>query len=250
MSPHARGSLGGRRGIRAKRPDNAPTAGYSEMTRLARGRNRQHLYHDAERSRQHQRAQDMNPPESATPVNRPRETTPPSPAYGSAASADPLPVARAVSSALALAACGGSSKPRRTSNESRAAPAREVPRATRDPGFKAAACIRTHGVPDFPDPTFGAGGAQVNLSPARGRCGPHRRSRWPSTDCAKLRPGARRLCRATHEKPTAADHRADGRPLARCMRAHCRVPNFPDPTTTPPREPRPPTPLGTARHST
>jgi hypothetical protein len=31
-----------------------------------------------------------------------------------------------------------------------------------------AICIRSHGVLNFPDPTFGAGGAQVNLSTPAG----------------------------------------------------------------------------------
>jgi hypothetical protein len=30
--------------------------------------------------------------------------------------------------------------------------------------LKRATCIRSHGFPNCPDPTFGAGGAQVNLS--------------------------------------------------------------------------------------
>lgn len=65
----------------------------------------------------------------------------------------------AMSLALAIVACGSSSKSSGTNAASRAA---------QQPGMRAKAlCIREHGVPNLPDPTFAPGGEGVtaNLPP-------------------------------------------------------------------------------------
>jgi hypothetical protein len=72
-----------------------------------------------------------------------------------------LPVAvGVVSGVLVIAGCGGS-KPSSTGKRP------SSPSSYARSQIAAANCIRSHGVPNFPDPTFGAGGAQVNLSSPR-----------------------------------------------------------------------------------
>jgi hypothetical protein len=126
-----------------------------------------------------------------------------------------LPVALAVvSGALVLAACGSSGK-----SGSGSGP------ATASAGIKYADCMRTHGVPNFPDPSSADGGVQLSgsginsQSPAFGSA---------QSACQKLLPGglpARGGGSATRIK--------QGVKLAACMRAH-GLRTFPDPTTSPP----------------
>jgi hypothetical protein len=86
-------------------------------------------------------------------------------------------------------------------------------------------------VPDFPDPTFGAGGAQVNLSTPPGML-TSSAFEVAQKQCAKL--GLELAGSAAQSvKPTAGEM-AQWLGVARCMRAH-GVPNFPDPRTTMPR---------------
>ena len=55
--------------------------------------------------------------------------------------------------------------------------------------LKWAACIRSHGFPNLPDPTFSAGGAQVNLSTSINTTSPG--FMLAERECAKLGlPGA------------------------------------------------------------
>ncbi len=141
-----------------------------------------------------------------------------------------LMVLAACSSAVALAACGGSSKP---GNSNPSSSSSGAPSSFARSQLAAAKCIRSHGVPDLPDPTFGAGGAQVNLqmpadlgsSPAFLRA---------QKTCAKL--GLELAGNAASQvKPTAAEM-SQWLAIARCMRSH-GVPNFPDPAATMPPDP-------------
>ena len=119
-------------------------------------------------------------------------------------------LAAAVVIPLAIAACGGSS------------PAAGPPPR----GLVAYShCMRTHGVPDFPDPATGqgvpkdkvvalAGSPQFNIA---------------SSDCAGLMPST-----GLASPPTAGQIRArtaDALAFARCMRRR-GFPTFPDPTTS------------------
>jgi hypothetical protein len=143
-----------------------------------------------------------------------------------------LPIAvAAFSSALVLAACGGSSRPSTGTSPSSAS--KGSPSSYAKSELAAAACIRKHGVPDFPDPTFGAGGAQVNLDmPAAMGSSPA--FALAQKECAKR--GLELAGYAAQSvKPTAAEM-AQWLGVARCMRAH-GVPNFPDPTTSLPPDP-------------
>ncbi len=168
----------------------------------------------------------MDRPEPPSHINPPNER----PALASTRQAGyrrPLITLAALSSALALASCGASS----TSTSSSAS--KGSPSSFAKSQLTAVACIRSHGVPNLPDPTFGAGGAQVNLTTPPGmETSPA--FMLAQKECAKLGlvlAGAA----ASSEKPPAATM-AQMVALARCMRAH-RVPNFPDPATTMPPDP-------------
>jgi hypothetical protein len=158
---------------------------------------------------------DMNSPASTTAIGHPRQRG---------------AVALAVCCALALGACGGSSKSTSTGNSP---PTPGSPSGFAKSQLAAAKCIRTHGVPDFPDPTFGAGGAQVNLhmpvamgsSPAFARA---------QKECAKQ--GLELAGYAAQSEKATPAETSQWLDIARCMRAH-GVPNFPDPVRTMPPNP-------------
>lgn len=120
----------------------------------------------------------------------------------------------AVSSALVVAACGSSGKPRGGSGS-----------ATASAGIKYADCMRAHGVPNFPDPTSASGGVQLSgsgintQSPAFGSA---------QSACQKLLPGG--LPGPGRGPATRIEQ---GVKLAECMRAH-GLRSFPDPATSPP----------------
>ena len=107
--------------------------------------------------------------------------------------------------AIALAACGSSSKPSNSGSADTQA-------------LKYTNCMRANGMPNFPDP--GSNGALPNPAlPA---------FRAAVKACAKLQPVGMHL--GGPAAPSAAELRA-ARAFARCMRAH-RLSHFPDPLTT------------------
>jgi hypothetical protein len=107
--------------------------------------------------------------------------------------------------AIALAACGSSSKPSSSGSAGTQA-------------LKYADCMRASGTPNFPDPS--SSGALPNpFSPA---------FRAAKKACAKLQPVGLHLHGPA--APTAAELRT-ARAFARCMRAH-GLSQFPDPLTT------------------
>jgi hypothetical protein len=124
-----------------------------------------------------------------------------------------LPVALAVlGCVLTIAACGSSSH----STTSVAA------------GHSAflafAECLRSHGVPDFPDPSA-AGGIQIQAGSGINPFSPA--FKGAQSDCRHLLPVG-----GPPTEPTAQDKQAM-LATSECMRAH-GVSGFPDPTTTPP----------------
>jgi hypothetical protein len=109
--------------------------------------------------------------------------------------------------ALAIAACGSSSKSTTTAGSN--------PLAT---SIKYAACMRSHGVPNFPDPTANDEAPTVRVD-----------KRSPAFQTAV------QACESLQSELTAALVKAKPRPSqtrqlreAECMRSH-GVPNFPDP---------------------
>ncbi len=171
----------------------------------------------------------MNRPKPTTPTNRPQER----PALASTRQHSHLClpiVLAALGSALALGACGGSSKP---SSTSKSPSSLGSPSSFARSQLAAARCIRSHGVPNFPDPTFGAGGAQVNLNTLPGML-TSSAFELAQKACAKLGLELAGAAVAS-EKPSAATM-TQMLTIASCMRMH-GVPTFPDPATTMPPNP-------------
>jgi hypothetical protein len=98
-------------------------------------------------------------------------------------------------------------------------------------------CMRSHGVPNYPDPDSSGvlpkvsaqevGVSSSQLQEARRAC----QNLLPNTGGA-LTANSLRQCELTGDCPQALVQQAlnDGRKFARCMRSH-GVPNWPDPTT-------------------
>lgn len=116
----------------------------------------------------------------------------------------------AVGCVVAVAACGSSSP---KSNQA-------------DAGLRVAKCMRSHGVPSFPDPS-GGGGIQLpnGLNPQSPAF------QAAQKICFKLLPGGGPGARQASESQKLAMLR-----LSRCMRAH-GVTSFPDPTNSRPSTP-------------
>jgi hypothetical protein len=143
------------------------------------------------------------------------------------------PAARAAAEVIAvaalalLAACGGSPSSAGSGGSSNAGGSTSSPSAV-----AYSQCMRSHGVPDFPDPPssgevpkgsaqeFGVSSSQYQAA---------------ETACQNLYPtngGSIQQCEMTGDCPQAVVQEALNvmRKYARCMRAH-GVRNFPDPTT-------------------
>jgi hypothetical protein len=125
-----------------------------------------------------------------------------------------LPALAALAAGVALAGCGSSS-----------AQSRQAAREAR--GVKYSDCMRSHGVPNFPDPKPGGGG--FNLPPGVNPFAPSFKAAHSS--CANLFPfgrgGGLKASEQLKQQLVAT---------AECMRRH-GVTGFPDPTTVPPSNP-------------
>jgi hypothetical protein len=124
-------------------------------------------------------------------------------------------IAIVVGCGLLVTACGGSSpgKP----NASRV--------AGRTSGVAFSECMRSHGVPNFPDPT--SNGA-IRISPSSGVNPAAPAFQAAQTSCSKLLPGGGPG--SGRPDPQAKAHLLQ---VSACMRAH-GVPDFPDPHSGPP----------------
>jgi hypothetical protein len=134
-----------------------------------------------------------------------------------------VPIAVAVvSGVLVSAGCESSSNPssagRSASNLAAA-------------GIRFASCMRSNGVPKFPDPTTSGGSVHISIKSNSGINPASPSFQAAQTTCGKLVPGGG----PGSEKPSAATE-AQMLAISECMRAH-RVNRFPDPTTTPPSSP-------------
>ncbi len=119
----------------------------------------------------------------------------------------------AAACALALAACGSSShKP-------------TVALVSVATGLKFAACMRSQGVTNFPDPTTGGSGFQFKLNPGMSPQAPAFQSAQQA--CRRFQPGA-----LVHPAPSETA-RLSMLAFARCLRSH-GLTSIPDPTVTPP----------------
>lgn len=116
--------------------------------------------------------------------------------------------------AVAVGACGSSTKPKRTAHTGQ---------------FLAfSQCMRAHGVTNFPDPSSG-GGIRINIGSGINPLSPSFKAAQGT--CRHLLPGGG----PPTGPPSAAAMNAMLK-VSQCMRAH-GVTGFPDPTTTPPSSP-------------
>jgi hypothetical protein len=130
---------------------------------------------------------------------------------------------------VAIAACGGSaSKPPLT------------PASKRASGLAFSKCMRSHGVPNFPDPNTSGGGFQITVSGGDTHVimgGPGLNIEAPAFQDAQtacqhlLAPGA-----VLGHPAASAQEVNQALALAKCMRTH-GVHNFPDPIASPPANP-------------
>ena len=148
----------------------------------------------------------------------PESVTAPKPARGYKRTLVPRPLPMIllllVGSALAIAACGSSSTVR-TAGSAR-------------PQFLAYVdCMRSHGVPNLPDP--GPGGA-IQLTPSSGINTSSPAIKTAQAKCAKLLPAGRA---GGLTPPSSEQANEQMLAVSKCMRAH-GVSDFPDPTLGPP----------------
>jgi hypothetical protein len=113
--------------------------------------------------------------------------------------------------AACVAACGGSGQSGATGTSAQGASALSV---------KFANCMRTHGVPNFPDPSSNGG---IQIAPGSGLNPQSPAFQAAQKRCGKLLPGGDPGPR----KPSKAQFVA-ALAFARCMRTH-GLPHFPDP---------------------
>jgi hypothetical protein len=116
---------------------------------------------------------------------------------------------------VTIAACGS------TSSSTKSAPNQSTQL------LKFAECMRTHGVPSFPDPSGGG----IHIGPGSGIDPSSPAFRAARSACDKLLPGGG----PGNQHPTAQQLDM-ARQLSECMRQH-GVTGFPDPSLTPPSSP-------------
>jgi hypothetical protein len=121
----------------------------------------------------------------------------------------------AMACVVAAAGCGSERTPGVTSN-------------TAGQALAYVRCLRSHGLPSFPDP--GPDGRLPNVPSSIDPAAPSFRAAQRS--CARLEPGGSGSGSASGDSTT----RLLG--VAQCMRRH-GLPGFPDPTTSPPPAPAP-----------
>jgi hypothetical protein len=120
---------------------------------------------------------------------------------------------------LPIAACGSSGKPSNTKSASRGYPQ----------ALQFSKCMRSHGVPNFPDPTPGSGGGvQLSIGPSSGVNPQSPAFKSAQQSCQKLLPGG-----GPGSGPPSAEAKAQMLKVSQCMRAH-GISGFPDPTTSDP----------------
>ena len=147
--------------------------------------------------------------------------------------------------AVGATACGSASAPRVASIGTTTTPQKAAAAAANGPvpggvgklggdAEKFAACMRSHGVANFPDPVIGPGQVSIRLTPSVAKS-PHFNSAQAA--CQHLLPG----------KPTSsqfsAQQQADYLKAAACMRSH-NIVGFPDPVFPSPGTVQFPLPAG------
>lgn len=94
-----------------------------------------------------------------------------------------------------------------------------------DQALAYAKCMRSHGVPNYPDPTRKNGGVEAGVGPNSGIDTNSPQFKAASQACEKLQPGP-----GNGNPGQVAQMKQNGLKLARCMRSH-GITNFPDPNS-------------------
>jgi hypothetical protein len=89
------------------------------------------------------------------------------------------------------------------------------------------ACMRSHGVPKFPDPKPSSGGMQLTIGPGMGIDPKSPQFQAADKACRKLMPGGGKAPSPAMQAKALADMLK----FSACMRAH-GLPDFPDPTSS------------------
>jgi len=126
-------------------------------------------------------------------------------------------VTAVVACAVAIAACGSSSKPTTTAGSTHY-----------DAALAFSKCMRTHGVTNFPDPS-GSGGINIPSGSGINPFSPVFKA--SQSACAKSLPNG-----GPGNQHPSAQAMAAARQTSECMRTH-GVTGFPDPTLKPPSSP-------------
>jgi hypothetical protein len=137
---------------------------------------------------------------------------------------------------LAVTAAGCGSKPTSsgvaqlpsatttTSSSSSSSSSSDSPTSKEDDIYKFSSCMRSHGVPKFPDPTRSSGGGMnLNISPGSGLNPNTPQFKAAQKSCEKLLPNGGKPDAAMQAKAQAQMLK-----FSACMRSH-GLPNFPDP---------------------
>jgi hypothetical protein len=134
-----------------------------------------------------------------------------------------LPVAAAViAAATAIAACGSSSS---SSSTSGSQPTQAQIQQDQQDAVRFTDCMRSHGVPNLPDPTTSPRGFKESLDPSTAHS-PAFQSAVAA--CQHLMPGGGPPSQSEAHSPAQI---AAFLAFARCIRSH-GFPNFPDPTSS------------------
>lgn len=137
----------------------------------------------------------------------------------------PLPIILAATTCLvAIAGCGSSNK---------TGPASTSAQSGQSIGIKYSECMRSHGVPNFPDPNGSGGRFSIRIGPGTGINPGSPSFRAAQTACGKLIPGGPFTGAGGAASPAV---KAQMLAISKCMRAH-GVSQFPDPTTHAPSSP-------------
>lgn len=145
----------------------------------------------------------------------------------------PMPAAVALALALALAGCGGSSSPgvAHVGTTNASSPAGGSGGGTPESGetsagaqqklVKFAQCMRTHGEPEFPEPSEGG----IHIESHNGHGPNPESSQFQAAEkaCSKYAPS-----KIAPSPAQQKEHEEQALKFSTCMRAH-GVPNFPDP---------------------